>query len=91
MAMLKFKDVTTLKALKPRTQIELVHDDGVYLFAKEGKKIVVVYAEGCNPEKNKNYYETSCHLVGGGDFAHPLGTVKKLFHPMATFFEIDYR
>jgi hypothetical protein len=60
----------------------LVHDQGVYLMsgAKErqpnpdGKTpIYVTYAEGCNPETDGEWYDEARYLVGGDDFAIPLG------------------
>ncbi|WP_329646886.1 DUF3085 domain-containing protein [Hyphomicrobium sp.] len=34
----------------------------------------IVYAEGCHPEKDDDWWETSRNLVGGDDFGEPIGT-----------------
>jgi len=63
--------------------IVLVHDDGVYLMSnglprdlisgsqKDGRSFVA-YANGCHPEKDSDWWNTSCALVGGDDFAETL-------------------
>lgn len=56
----------------------LVHDQGVYLMSggiphlehpdcPENHK--VAYAKGCNPEKDRGWWEEAKSLVGGDDFA----------------------
>lgn len=62
----------------------LVHDDGVYLMSKgipaqlradckQGEtKCVVAYAQGCNPVKDKDCWDTSRAMVGGDDFGESL-------------------
>lgn len=57
--------------------ILIVHDHGVYLMSngtpcdKEGDKNHVVYAQGCNPNTDEDFYEESRYKVGGDDFAEP--------------------
>ncbi|WP_051504144.1 DUF3085 domain-containing protein [Sphingomonas jaspsi] len=54
----------------------LVKDQGAYLMAPtdprqltgEGEKCVVVYAKGCNPGVDDDFYETARSLCGGDDF-----------------------
>jgi len=66
----------------------LVHDQGVYLMSNAKKRLlvdpdneksssVVAYAEGCNPDKDDDWYEAAVSLVGGDDFAE--------FIPLAWF------
>lgn len=68
----------------------LVHDQGVYLMSNgiphledpekpEGSK--VVQAEGCDPKKDEDWWETSRELVGGDDFVEfvPVDTMDELF------------
>lgn len=64
----------------------LVHDDGVYLMSngtprdlldknaedKLGARSYVAYAQGCNPKKDPRWWDRSCELVGGDDFAELL-------------------
>ena len=66
--------------------VVLVHDEGVYLMSNgspadpldpahaSGKywKRFVTYAKGCDPIKDKNWYDTAHDLVGGDDFAEYL-------------------
>jgi hypothetical protein len=69
---LKTKDIR-----KPYTQekatdkgVWLVKDDGIYLmnaFSTKGKKNLVVYASGYNPNKS-DCWEDCVHAVGGDDF-----------------------
>jgi hypothetical protein len=55
----------------------LVHDQGVYLMSngepgdalKHTLGLYVAYAEGCHPDKNEDWWDTSRALVGGDDFA----------------------
>ena len=70
-------------SLKP--EVHLVHDEGIYLMANawlEDAKMVIVYAVGCDP--NKEDRETVWHrcreLVGGDDFADsiPLAPIERL-------------
>lgn len=54
----------------------LVKDHGVYLMSngsprltlEEGKRGQVVYAKGCNPDKDPDWYEAA-YTLGGDDFA----------------------
>lgn len=61
----------------------LVHDQGVYLMSnglpadKEGldpksPMCFVVYARGCDPKKDQDWWERARDLVGGDDFAENL-------------------
>jgi hypothetical protein len=64
----------------------LVHDQGVYLMSNGkpgdlldpsqdeviGSSHFVAYAQGCHPDKDKNWYDTARALVGGDDFAETL-------------------
>ena len=55
--------------------VALVRDSGVYLMSngKPRDKIndtasFVAYADGCNPDKDEDWYDTAHDLVGGDDF-----------------------
>ncbi|RXG91627.1 DUF3085 domain-containing protein [Bradyrhizobium zhanjiangense] len=57
----------------------LVHDQGVYLMSNgwprdiaKGETSYVAYAEGCNPDRDRDWWETSRQLVGGDDFGECL-------------------
>ncbi len=69
--------------------ILLVHDSGVYIMSNaspadlEGPRSYVAYAEGCDPSKDYDYYQTSRSLVGGDDF----GEVIKLDESTISNFE----
>lgn len=63
----------------------LVHDQGVYLMSnglppdKEGldpknPMCFVVYAKGCDPKKDEDWWEHARDLVGGDDFAENIPT-----------------
>lgn len=61
---------------EPQAGIIMVKDEGVYLMPTmvlpEGKtptsEKLVFYAEGCNPDKDEDWYQTSRALCGGDDF-----------------------
>ena len=66
---------------KPIPSLFLVHDDGVYLMSAgkphlpnpdKPKMSKVVYAEGCNPDTDEDWWDASRALVGGDDFAEAL-------------------
>lgn len=70
--MLKFCKQEMLKllsGLKPTDTLTLVGDDGVYVmcFAQAPDKRTIVYAKGCDPKKDEDYYENKCALYGGDD------------------------
>ncbi|MCG7584751.1 DUF3085 domain-containing protein [Photobacterium sp. OFAV2-7] len=57
--------------------ISLVHNQGVYLIANSKiddscPEKSIVYAEGCNPSCDEEWYNTSRSLVGGDDFSQEL-------------------
>ena len=55
--------------------LRLVHDEGIYLmsFSKIKNTNCVIYAEGCDPNKDGDtWYDTSRDLVGGDDFCHSI-------------------
>lgn len=72
----------------------LVHDQGIYLMsgAEErqlidgSEKCLVVYAQGCHPDKDADFWEHSRDLVGGDDFAEaiPLSAFEGIEHGAAT-------
>ncbi|CAI1831948.1 Protein of uncharacterised function (DUF3085) [Serratia marcescens] len=55
-----------------------VKDEGIYLMSSIGERTesgsakYLVYADGCNPQKDEAWYETSRMLVGGDDFQERL-------------------
>lgn len=66
------------EVIKP--SLLLVKDQGAYLMAPtnprqlvgDGERCVVAYAEGCNPNVDKDFYENARALCGGDDFAEPI-------------------
>jgi hypothetical protein len=71
-------EIGATTTLKPA--LFFVHDQGVYLMSNgeprdmgdDGRTPYVAYAEGCNPETDENWWETSRDLVGGDDFVEEL-------------------
>ena len=82
MSTLKFakNDVLALlSTLKKDSKIMLVGDQGVYLMSFDSvvpRKIV--YAEGCNPDIDSEWYETKDSVFGGDDGGDEIGTVESL-------------
>lgn len=55
----------------------LVHDQGIYLMVEtlkvpDGSKAICAYAEGCDPTRDSDWYDTARDLVGGDDFVEQL-------------------
>ncbi|BBZ93048.1 hypothetical protein BRDID11004_60540 [Bradyrhizobium diazoefficiens] len=57
----------------------LVHDQGVYLMSNGWPRDIVkdqtsfvAYAQGCNPDHDRDWYDTARDLVGGDDFGECL-------------------
>lgn len=77
--MLTFKKDQLLKlltAVPADSELLLVHDQGVYIMSATqpvGQR-TIIYAEGCNPEKDDDWWESSRRLVGGDDFGEPFAT-----------------
>lgn len=77
--MLTFKKselIPLVAAVPAESQLLLVHDQGVYIMSAQqplGKR-TIVYADGCNPEKDADWWETSRRLVGGDDFGEEFAT-----------------
>lgn len=55
--------------------VGFVHDHGVYLMSNgvSPGKPLVVYADGCNPTTDEDWWDTSLDLVGGDDFLEVIG------------------
>ena len=81
MATCKFKTEDVVKCIthalnNGASELYFVHDKGIYLMTKAKRTDeeikngdYIAYAEGCNPHKDEDYYQTSRDLVGGDDFA----------------------
>ena len=71
---------TLLDAIPANSKITLVGDQGVYLMSfaqkvEKGQSRTVVYAKGCNPEKDgDDWYENKGRLFGGDDGGDDCGT-----------------
>lgn len=81
--------------------LAFVHDDGLYLMSTgiphlerpdkpEASK--VVYAEGCDPNRNEDFWDRSRELVGGDDFAEyiPIETFDEIFRTNVVVLHIDW-
>ena len=83
MAKLKFKKsemLQLLKDLKPESKLMLVGDHGVYMmsFDQEVGKRTIVYAVGCNPNTDEDFYDNKERLFGGDDGADQIGTAAEM-------------
>jgi hypothetical protein len=80
---------TYAKVTEP--SVYLVHDEGVYLMsaavngdmiegtAEPGKgRRYCAYAEGCNPDTDRDWWDTARALVGGDDFGETLPWAKAI-------------
>lgn len=77
--MLNFKKsdlIPLVTSVPAASQLLLVHDQGIYIMSMSqpvGAR-TIVYAEGCNPDTDADWWNTSRHLVGGDDFGEPFAT-----------------
>lgn len=73
-----------LNNIKDSDELMLVGDRGVYLmsFAQEPGKRNIVYAQGCNPNKDPDYYENKRILFGGDDGADKIGNKQEWMQHM---------
>src|SRR5579884_3589596 len=81
--MLRFKKeevVALLSALKPNAEVMLVGDHGVYLmsFDQKPEERKIVYAVGCNPNTDEDFYDNKEAEFGGDDGGDVVGTVSNL-------------
>ncbi|HEI8868265.1 TPA: DUF3085 domain-containing protein [Serratia odorifera] len=66
------------EAFANQCELLLVKDQGIYLMPARGDRRAdgrtkhLVYADGCHPEKDESWYETSRALAGGDDFGEHL-------------------
>lgn len=76
------KEVETFlkeKEFKDTDVVSLVGDTGVYLMVfDQSFPRTVVYAQGCNPEKDQDWYENKESLYGGDDGGDLICTVGEL-------------
>lgn len=81
--MLRFKKTdpqALVEAVPPDSELQLVHDQGVYImsFMQPVGQRTIIYAEGCHPEKDTDWWETSRRLVGDDDFGEPFATAAQV-------------
>lgn len=69
-----------INAIPADSELLLVHDQGVYVMsmAQPVGHRTIVYANGCNPQKDDAWWETSRRLVGGDDFGEPFAKAGEL-------------
>lgn len=66
------------ETLANQCELLLVKDQGIYLMSaegewrKDGHIKYLVYADGCHPEKDEDWYDTACEFAGGDDFCEHL-------------------
>ena len=88
MSMLKF-DINKVRELVSKadanTPLTLVGDHGVYLMSFSQKKDrTIVYAEGCNPDTDDDFYENKRALYGGDDGGDDISSPAELSQIIAT-------
>jgi len=71
--------ITLVSALKKDSKVMLVGDHGVYLMSfTQPVPRVIVYAQGCNPHIDEDFYDTKHDVFGGDDGADEIGTAESL-------------
>lgn len=60
-----------LKKLVMKDEVQslyLVGDQGIYIMSfDQNEQRDIIYAKGCNPEKDTDWYSNKCSLYGGDD------------------------
>lgn len=84
---------------KIELQLQLVGDQGVYLMTNvkypkgetPSSQKMVVYASGCNPEEDEDFYENKCQKFGGddGSVSLPIGWVEHALKKGKNTFSIN--
>ena len=80
---------------KPQPAILFVHDQGVYCMSNGEPRDLVgdssfcVYAKGCDPAKDEDFYDESRFLVGGDDFAEILPVSQETLQLCDQFSEVE--
>jgi hypothetical protein len=81
---------------KPQPAILLVHDQGVYCMSNgiprdrvEEKSNFCVYAKGCDPRTDEDFYDESQYLVGGDDFVEILPVSQETLQLCDQFGEVE--
>lgn len=71
--------VSFLSSLPKGADVALVGDQGVYLmsFAQKAPR-TIVYAEGCNPNIDEDFYDNKVDAYGGDDGCDRIGTAGNL-------------
>ena len=80
---LKFKKSQVrglIACLDPHHEVVLVGDEGVYLMSFDDREHprTIVYAAGCDPGKDEDWYGNKRRLYGGDDGADVVGTVPSI-------------
>jgi hypothetical protein len=75
--------IALLSKLTKTDKLTLVGDHGIYLMSfdekvPEGDKRTIVYAEGCNPEKDEDFYDNKHALYGGDDGGDDIGNAAEM-------------
>ena len=85
MSTLKFNKNEVMKLvsdLSANSKVEIVRDEGVYLMAFDkplsGGPRVIVYAKGCDPAKDADWYDTKRDVYGGDDGGDTICTAGQL-------------
>ena len=70
-----------LKKCKATDELMLVGDHGVYIMCMSHavEERIIVYAQGCNPKKDTNFWDNKCDVFGGDDGADVIGLASELF------------
>ena len=73
----KLRPLNSTSSEPTNAVIMLVHNQGVYLVAdsklpESQPENSIIYAEGCDPRKDEDWYQYSRQLVGGDDFSQEL-------------------
>ena len=69
-----------LNNMSNNDKLTIVGDHGVYLmcFNETAEKRTIVYAEGCNPKLDEDFYDNKVRLYGGDDGVDDFGTKAEL-------------
>lgn len=82
----------------PQPAILFVHDQGIYCMSNgiprdvsDEKSTYCVYAKGCDPQNDEDFYEEARYLVGGDDFVEIFPVTEATLQRCDQFRELEIK
>lgn len=82
----------------PKPAILFVHDHGIYIMSNgipgdkvDEKSAYCVYAKGCDPKTDEDFYDEAQYLVGGDDFVEIFPVTEGTLQRCDQFSEVEIK